>query len=307
MSIAPLTYWRGAGRSQRLGILAGYLVVYAATVGILLIISNAVSPFVAIAAGTIYIFSHIFRALRLAALSVDALGLSARTTAAMHFATAPFSLLLPFKLGELVRFFALYKMGGKAAHAVTVLLLDRMFDSLLLVPILMLLILQSDASMALATFTLLAATLPLAVICIGPGLLSEVQRYVVASHDNPMSLKSLKTLDRLRRLVIHATQVAWRQAPQMFVLSLLIWLCEFVVCMILVAHADALFQAALDLLGARLVAFWTHGGMAQPLAVAIGVTLMAQLLLWPMMALYFMDRLTSRGADPEQKKKEVAG
>ncbi len=288
---SPRAIWRKTGWSQRAAIIGAYLLLYALGAVVIIIATGAISPLVAISAGVIYLLSHVFRAIRLAALTVDALNLSGRTTAAMHFATAPVALLLPFKLGEFLRFYALYKMGGRAAYAIVVLLLDRMFDSLFLVPILILLALQSDASLVLAVFTLLAASIPLAVVAIGPRLLTEVQRYVVASEGNPISLTALKRVDRARRLVIRAADVAWRQAPQMCVLSLLICLCELLFCMILVMNASALFQSALDLLGSRLVGFWANDDIGDTVRVAIALTVMAQLLLWPGMALFFLDRL----------------
>ena len=139
-------------------------------------------------AALIYLASHVLRALRFALLSMDMLGISGRTAALMHFATAPFALVLPFKSGELLRLHQLWQLGGTAIYAVIVLLIDRMYDSLFLIPILLILLMQSSAPPVLTLLTILAAFIPLVVVVIGPKLLSEVQRYVLVHHNNPRVL-----------------------------------------------------------------------------------------------------------------------
>lgn len=248
----------------------------------------------AIGAGLIYIFSHVLRAARLAVLSMSMLGLSGRTAALMHFATAPVSLVLPFKLGEIVRLYELWKMSGTAVYAIIVLLIDRMYDSLFLVPVLVFLVMQGNASPLLVAFSLLAAVVPLTVVVIGPKLLTEVQRYVVASHTNPRTIDVLRQIDSARLLVIRAADVSRRRAPELCVISLLIWLCELAVCLILVNVFSSLATAtdsALDLLGGRLVASWWTIGADTLVQPALAITTIAILLPWPLaLALYLVRR-----------------
>ena len=65
---APETWVRSAHRKL---ISVGYLVIYVIAVAVVLTLFNVVSPIAAIFAGLLYIASHVLRAMRLAALSVD--------------------------------------------------------------------------------------------------------------------------------------------------------------------------------------------------------------------------------------------
>lgn len=270
--------------------LAVYLVVYIVAVVLIFSVVVVVSPWLGLAAAALYLISHILRALRLAALSVELLGTSARSTVALHFATAPFALLLPFKSGELVRFYALWRMSGTAIYAFVVLLIDRMFDSLFLFPIVVILTLQGGAPPLLAILTLLMATVPLIVIVIGPRLLTEVQHYIVASHNADYAADVLRQVDILRRLVGKAAMVSRKQAPQLSVVSFVIWLCEFLVCAILMIGAAAMLDGTLALLGNRLISSWGTVDIGTLSGIALMITLLAQMLLWPWMAMVFLSR-----------------
>lgn len=271
-----------------LAVALGYLVI-------LPTILFAVAPFavgpsigVIMLAITVYLISHALRAARIAMLSAEMLGTSGRTVAAMHFTTAPFALLLPWKLGELVRLFALWRMSRDAVFAVIVLLIDRMYDSLFLLPALAFLLWYGDAPTMLVVLTLLAAIVPLAVIVLGPKVLTEIQRYVVISHQGSSALTLLRRLDAIRRLVVKAVKVPRRQAAELCVISFLIWFCEFIFCLVLVGSS----LDALDLLGLRLAGSWWSAGPVNPLLLqSLSLTTIALLLPWPLLAVVFLNRL----------------
>lgn len=251
----------------------------------------------AVAAGVVYLLSHVLRAFRVAVLSMDLLGISGRTASLMHLVTAPVALVLPFKSGELIRWHQLWRLSGSAVYAVIVLLIDRMFDSIFLVPILVLLLFHFSAPPALTLLTLLAAVVPLVVLVIGPRLLAEVQRYVVVNHNNTRALSVLGQIDALRLIVARAALVARRRALELSILSFLIWLCELAVCVIIVygiAGASAgLGGNALELMGVRLVApIWSleAGSLA---GIAIAISGIALLLPWPLMILFYLRRRKS--------------
>ncbi len=297
-----------AQNKTRKAILGVYLLIYLVAATIIVASTDVISAWQAIAAGLLYLISHALRAMRLASLSVDLLGTSARSTAALHFMTAPFALLMPLKSGELVRLFALWKMSGNAVYSIVVLLIDRMYDSLFLFPILILLTMQGGAPTTLVIFTLMVATIPLAVVVIGPKLLTELQRYVVASQNSPVTLETLARIDAIRRLVTHAAEVARRQAPHLCLVSFLIWLCELLVCVILVNGAVAVLGSALDLLGARLITSWASDNIGTLITTALTITLTAQLLPWPAMVMVYLDRLKhepQRHPAMDQTKREV--
>ena len=242
----------------------------------------------AILAVVVYLISHALRATRIAMLSAEMLGTSGRTAAAMHFTTAPFALLLPLKLGEFVRLYALWRMSRDAVFAVIVLLVDRMYDSLFLLPVLGFLLWHGNAPPALVALTLCAAIVPLAVIVLGPKLLTEIQRYVVMSHQGPAALRLLRQLDATRRLVVKAVKVPRRQAAELCLISFLIWSCEFTFCLVIVDTS----LGAMDLLGLRLVGSWWAAGPMDPVVlVSLSLTSIALLLPWPLLSIIFLDRL----------------
>lgn len=247
-----------------------------------------------IAACLVYLFSHVLRAMRLGLLSIDLLGVSGRTASLMHLATAPLTLVLPFKSGELLRWHQLWQLSGSAIYALIVLLIDRMFDSLFLVPMLCLLVMMETAPPALVVLTLFVAIVPLVVLVVGPKLLTETQRYVVINHNNPGTLLVLRKVDALRLLVVRAALVARNRAPELGVLSFLIWLCEFAACLIIIVAlhgaSAGIGGSALELLGIRLVApVWgLEAGTAA--GAAIATSSIALLLPWPVLVMLYLRR-----------------
>ena len=70
----------------------------------------------------------------------------------------------------------------------------------------------------------------------------------------------------------------------------MIWLCELLVCVILVNGAVNVLGGALELLGARLGTFWASGAGDPLVSAALTITLIAQLAVWPAMVLIFLER-----------------
>ncbi|KPQ15169.1 MAG: Plasmid stability protein [Rhodobacteraceae bacterium HLUCCO18] len=306
-SANPVAMSRPAKRTDaaRTAFVAGAAVFVVIATLALLPLTGPLPLVSALAAGLLYLVSHLLRAFRLAILSVEMLGVSGRTTVLVHFATAPISLALPLKLGELTRLYELWRLSGTLVYSVVVLLVDRMYDSLFLVPLLAILLLQNDASPALIVLTCVAAFVPLAVIVVGPRLMTEVQRYVVAHHNDAGTLGTLRGIDAVRRVVTHAARVARQQAPTLVVLSLLIWLLEVLVCLILVSAIGAAAESAFDLLGSRLTATWWTEGSDPLVQAVIALTLIATLLPWPLaIALYFGRRLAATGARTAGPKRQ---
>lgn len=255
---------------------------------------DGVSLAAALIAGVLYLMSHILRAVRIAFISVDLFGVSGRTGALMHLATAPIALALPFKTGELLRLHELWKLGGTFLYAIVALLIDRMYDSIFLIPLAILLLLGGSAPPTFVFLTLLAAIVPLTMIVIGPRLLSDVQRYMVSNHANPRVLDILRQVDAMRVLVLRAANVAFKRAPELSVISLLIWLCELAFCLILIADfrvsMTSAAQDALDLLGTRLVSSWWTTSTDPLLQPAMAIAMIAVLVFWPVAATWYLAR-----------------
>ncbi|MEO0678806.1 MAG: hypothetical protein AAF192_00160 [Pseudomonadota bacterium] len=252
-------------------------------------------PWIAIlSAGLLYLTSHGLRAVRLALLSIDLLGVSGRTAALMHLATAPIALVLPFKSGELLRLHELWRLSGAAVYAAAMLLIDRMFDAIFLVPLLVILLSLDSAPAMLAAFTLFAAVVPLTIVVVGPRILTELQHYIVATHNNPRVLEVLRHIDAVRVVVTHAAHVAGKRAPELCVISFLVWSCELLACLMLVngtaAGVFAEMAEAFDLLGSRLSASWWNMGDDPLLRAALAVSTVVVMLPWPVVAMVYLAR-----------------
>lgn len=274
-----------AGHRRSLMLLLAAVVITAGGIALFLPRSHDIPMLSALLAGLIYVTSHVLRAIRLAFLSIDLFGISGRTVVAMHLATAPVSLMLPFKLGELLRLHELWRLSGTLVYSIVGLLIDRMYDSIFLVPLAIFLLARDSASPVFVGLTLLAAVLPLMVMVIGSRLLNDAQRYLVINHNNRRVLDALPAVNAARILVGRAAGVAWRRAPELCVISLMIWLCELLFCLVLVnaslAQHGATTVSTFDLLGDRLVSSWWTVGSDSLLQSALIIGTVSILLLWP--------------------------
>lgn len=272
--------WRPLAIGTVILILAGLFILRPALTGVPLVSAGL--------AGLLYLSAHILRAIRLAMLSVEMIGVTARTAVALHFVSAPVSLFMPFKLGELIRLWGLWRVSGKNAFAIVVLLIDRMYDSLFLLPLLAAMFaLALPIPLSLVVLTVLAGALPLAVIVLGPKTLESVQRYVLANHNYARVDDVLRQIDSARRIVSDAASVTKKQALELSVISLLIWLSEFLFCLLLARG----FLSALELLGGRLVTSWWSTSGADPiLGTALSIMTLMLLAPWPMMCVILLSR-----------------
>ncbi len=83
-------------------------------------------------AGLAYLFSHLLRGLRLYLLAFErrqmALGL-----VAVHFSTAWINVLLPFKLGEIVRLVSFTAVTPQRVHGPAIWFIERLSDAIMLI------------------------------------------------------------------------------------------------------------------------------------------------------------------------------
>lgn len=154
-------------------------------------------------AGILYFCAHLMRAFRLAVIAMPLLGASYRTTVLLHLFVAPWSLILPFKLDEIVRYCELASLGKSYPRAVIVLLIDRSMDGAILVALSMLLLASGRTSVA-GPVAFIGVGLLLAVIAIFvlPVLLEQIQRHVFTNHYNDRALKILEFVSMARGALV---------------------------------------------------------------------------------------------------------
>lgn len=311
----PLAGKRRRGRAGRRHIAwALAALTVAALIGAVVTLAPAVTARATIAAavmaGALYLAAHGLRAIRLAMLAVPLLGVSARTAALLHVATAPATFLLPLKIGELARLHQLWFAGKRASGAVIVLLLERMLDAVMLLS----LFLWATAGGAPAhggmaitmALTVAAVTIGAIVLLLGPSALASLQRYVVINHQSRHAIRALPLIDLLRLGIGDGAALMRRQGAQLLVVSALIWTLELLAAGLFVewGGASALRETALLLLG-RINQEWRAlaGGAVDPaVAASASTSLMVLLLTAPAAIILYVRRLdwepSRRPVDP---------
>ncbi len=256
------------------------------------------------AAALLYLLSHGLRAARLAILATPILGISGRSAGLLHFVTAPAALLLPLKLGELLRFQQLNSLGahGHWLLPVIVLILDRVLDAVFIV--LLYWIFASGAGVALPNAVILSiGLLVFAVVTFGvaPSALTALQRYILVNHQAALPRRWLALIDRVRG----ATQVGARQIRQLSGLALLIsaaiWLAELAaMAVLLLALQSGLATPAPEhrdaaaFLLARTASEWSvlMGLTHDPeVRIAAVLGLVSLLVVWPVALQLYLRRI----------------
>ena len=175
----------------------------------------------------VYLLAHFLRGVRLAVLSVALLGLRFRTGLAVHFLAAPWSLVLPLKLDETIRWGALTRLSGSPFRSVAVLLLDRSADAVVL---LLLGVLALSAGWNVTIAVVVAIFIAVVIIAftfgIAPSLVKTLQRYILLHRSGPQIVGILRIVDRLRRALDFGAHKANETFPFLVVSSILIWAME---------------------------------------------------------------------------------
>ena len=180
-----------------------------------------------IVAVLLYAVSHLMRAVRLAVIAMPFLGVSFRTVVALHLFVAPWSLLLPFKLDELIRLNELCRVSHSLPRAIATVLIDRSMDGLILLALTG--YLQSTGHADMASFVGFVGA-GLTLIAIGfivlPLLLETTQRHLFIYNHSPKALLLLKSVSGLRELLSVSRQTIRDATPFLLLTTLGIWCLE---------------------------------------------------------------------------------
>ncbi|WP_347303915.1 hypothetical protein V5740_04660 [Croceibacterium sp. TMG7-5b_MA50] len=195
--------------------------------------------FACLLAGGLYILAHLMRAFRLAVIAMPLTGASFRTLVLLHLFVAPWSLVLPFKLDELIRLSELARIAKSWSRAIIVLVIDRSMDGVVLIG-LALLLLASGGWNAAIPVALAGAGLTLLVLAffVLPVLLEQVQRHIFVNHYQDRALSVLAKVSKARGMLDISRQVI-SAAPAFLVLATLgIWSMELVAVGAILAALD---------------------------------------------------------------------
>lgn len=178
--------------------------------------------------GACYFLSHVARATRLAMVSGQLLGVSLRTAALAHLFVAPWSIIMPFKLDEILRWGELWRIGGTAQRALIACLIDRTSDGIVLLALLLAVAGPGGIGEAGTVVLLLSLAIGLSVICfiLVPSMLELVQQYLFEHHFGPRALPLISLLHHVRVELTRGRETIARALPWLLVCTLVAWLLE---------------------------------------------------------------------------------
>jgi hypothetical protein len=252
-----------------------------------------------VAGGGLYFLSHALRAVRLAVIAVPLLELTLRKAVMLHFFVAPWSLVMPMKLDELVRVNELAIAGGSWPRAVMTLLIDRTMDAVLLLG--MIIILRAGGiggNAALAAMLGAALLVVCATFMALPIVLETAQRHVFAHHYHARSAQVLRAIDTVRRLLVHGRTTILATLPFLILSSLCICALELAAAGVALAltgtHPDPVTTISLIL--RRTNESWRMIVFNQPVdrqvALLTFAFLVPLLVSWVVVALPYLDSRT---------------
>ncbi len=261
-----------------------------------------------LAAATLYGFSHVLRALRLALLAAPALGMNIRTVVFLHFHTAPVSFIVPFKLGELYRWQQLAWLSGSPIGSLVILLLERTLDAVVLLIVLAAVIAiggrlppHTELLSGLLTF---ATMLGLFAVFVAPSGLEAMQAYILRRHSAPRARRVLRVVDSTRIMASGANERLRGNVLLLLFLSVAIWALESGMLFVLAEQIDRQTGGFLTSLLTMTLSPQAVGGPVATITNLYALVGLATLLLvWPTATILYILRIGSphRSAPARQK------
>lgn len=248
-------------------------------------------PLLLAAAGCmlLYLASHVLRAIRLAIIGLSVHRTSFRTLALLHLAVAPWSMIAPFKLDELIRMNELRSINNSLPRAAMTVIIDRSMDGPALLVVTLYLAAKGKADIALYTgligLTLAAVTISFFA---ASHILQLVQRYIFVYHYKPRALRMLRIVHNLRILARLGRETILDAAPILILCTIGIWFFE-IVAVALILHVATPAQADLQSVVSATVIRANSGWRALllgeqlgfPAALITKIFVTGLLLIWP--------------------------
>lgn len=245
---------------------------------------------VLLVSGAVYIGSHVLRIARMATLLGDSAP-SFRQVAFAHAVTGPVSGMLPFKIGEVARVWALGSVSGGLGHGLSAVWIERTLDAgVLLLVGAGLWWTRGDLGPVLAPVVVLSGGLLVGtavVLRVLPEQLGVARRAVLHRYDSALGVRLLWSLHRLAEVVEVPRRLVSGRVASLAGLTVAIWVTEVVALALVVGSATASAATAglLHVLGGVVLpdaGFPPEGALARHVAVVwVGQELLAvAALLW---------------------------
>jgi hypothetical protein len=219
----------------------------------------------------------------------------------LNLSVAPWSIITPFKLDEVIRVNELRTINGSLTRAIMTVIIDRSMDGPMFVIFSLIL-----SAYGMDKVSMFAGLFGLAMVAVTVGffaasqILEFAQRYIFLYHYQPRALYALRTIHTLRELAALGRQTIKTAAPILFVCTLGIWVFELasVGIMLWIFSPDKVdltttVSAALVRanLGWRALLFGGSPGF--PAALITKLFFAALLIVWPVAVwIYYNRRFT---------------
>lgn len=144
-----------------------------------------------------------------------------------YLRTTLVNLIIPFKLGEIYRMFVYSKMTGNAGTGVAGTLVDRFFDTMALVFILIPLhVLYPDKISGVSVFLAMFAILIVFVYMIFMPAYLYLNKYIIMNRDSKNSMAVLKFLEVLRSAYDYVKRLVSGRYALIILMSFAAWVLE---------------------------------------------------------------------------------
>lgn len=175
-----------------------------------------------------YLLSHVVRAARLAVVSGQMLGVSLRSAALAHLFVAPWSIILPFKLDEVLRWRELVRLGHHPVRALIVCLIDRTADGIVLLSLLVALFERGNIGTDRVVVMLLGVAIGLSVVCfiLAPSMLEMLQQYLFENNFGVHSVRLLELVHHVRIELAQGRDTILRTLPWLLACTIVAWSLE---------------------------------------------------------------------------------
>lgn len=220
---------------ERAGLLVGVTVLAALATGTLVpagrdLLGLTTEPDgLLLAAAAVYALGHLLRGLRLVVLLNDPL-VGARRILAAHVLTSGLGLLLPFKLGDLVRMRVTGVLVGSTVRGVVATVLERCLDVGVILAITIVAATTADELVGLLTPLLVLSGVfvlaTVAAVTVVPGYLRALSLYLVRRPRQPPGVRLLSVLARTIDVLDEAPRLLLRRTPTLVALTGLVWCAE---------------------------------------------------------------------------------
>lgn len=195
--------------------------------GVLRLDADVTVPLVAAAA--VYVLGHLLRALRLAVLVKEPV-VGTRGILSAHVLTSGLGLLLPFKLGDLVRMRVLGVLMGSTTRGAVAVILERSLDVGVIIAISLVAAATTAGSTPLVTPLLVVSVVfvlaTVAAVTVVPDYLRAVSLHLVRRSDTPRHVRLVVALERVMVVLDEAPKLLRRRTATLVVLTGLVWLAE---------------------------------------------------------------------------------